>query len=148
MQDDTKKQKRIIIVSNRLPVNIRKSESGFEFQASSGGLATGLSSLHTGSDTWWVGWPGPVGRDQRKEVEERLISEFRCFPVFLSDTLVEKYYEGYSNRTIWPIFHSFTSHARYSASEWEAYRKANHLFFLRIEEIYRPGDIIWVHDYQ
>jgi len=148
MQEDTKKQKRLIIVSNRLPVSIHRSESGLKFHASTGGLATGLSSLHTGSDTCWIGWPGRVGRDQRKEVEEKLVSEFGCFPVFLSDSLVEKYYEGYSNRTIWPIFHSFTSHAKYSASEWEAYRKANHLFFLGIEEVYRPGDIIWVHDYQ
>ncbi|MCK5572489.1 MAG: bifunctional alpha,alpha-trehalose-phosphate synthase (UDP-forming)/trehalose-phosphatase, partial [Bacteroidetes bacterium] len=135
-------------VSNRLPVSIRKAESGWELQASTGGLASGLSSLHTEFDTCWIGWPGRVARDHRKEVEERLISDFRCFPVFLSDSLVEKYYEGYSNRTIWPIFHSLTSHARYSAGEWEAYKKANHLFFLRIEEIYRPGDIIWVHDYQ
>jgi trehalose 6-phosphate synthase/phosphatase len=60
---------------------------------------------------------------------------------------VEKYYEGYANRTIWPIFHSFSSYAKYSATEWDAYKKANALFGQKILEVYRPGDILWIHDY-
>lgn len=140
--------KRILIVSNRLPVKVRETDAGLEFTPSEGGLATGLSSLHDEHETIWIGWPGVIEKDRRSEAESRLISEFRCHPVFLSATLSEKYYEGFCNRSIWPLFHSFTSYAKFSASEWEAYQRANRLFAEKIIELYRPGDVLWIHDYQ
>lgn len=141
------KNRRILIVSNRLPVSVHSDESGLEFQPSSGGLATGLSSLHGQFETQWIGWPGVVAKERRKEVEERLMSEYQCLPVFLPTTLVQKYYEGYSNRSIWPMFHSFPAYAKFSSDEWEAYKKANMLFCSVIAETYRHGDILWIHDY-
>ncbi len=140
--------RRIILVSNRLPVTIRKSAGGLEYRPSAGGVATGLRSLQGEYETVWIGWPGKVAAEDRPEVEARLTTEFQSHPVFISERLVEKYYEGYSNRTVWPIFHSFSAYARYAASEWEAYRKANALFGEKVLEVYRPGDILWIHDYQ
>lgn len=141
------KSKRVIIVSNRLPVTVRRDAGGVSYVSSAGGLATGLSSLQTEFETLWIGWPGHVAKEDKKEVEEGLVREHKYHPVFVPDSLVEKYYEGYSNRTVWPIFHSFSSYAKYSAAEWEAYKKANALFGQKVLEVYKPGDVLWVHDY-
>lgn len=139
---------RIILVSNRLPVTVQKGPTELAFQRSTGGLATGLASLRGESETLWIGWPGSVNPEDREAAERRLISGFDCHPVFIGEDLLERYYEGYSNRTVWPTFHSLSGYARYDASEWEAYREANTLFSLKVLEIYRPGDIVWIHDYQ
>lgn len=139
---------RLIVVANRLPVTVRKGVSGPEFHQSAGGLATGLGSLRVSYNLIWVGWPGAVAPEDRKSVEQKLVAEFGYHPVFLGQTLVEKYYEGFANRTIWPIFHLFPAYAKYSAPEWEAYKKANLLFARKVMEIYQPGDIVWIHDYQ
>lgn len=141
-------QSRLIIVSNRLPVTIEEKEGRVEYLASSGGLATGLGSLEKGAETLWVGWPGSVSRSQQKIVAETLGAHHGCVPVFLSERLVEKYYEGFSNRTIWPLFHSFQSFARYSASEWQAYQEANQRFLQILDGVVKPGDKVWIHDYQ
>lgn len=141
------KGSKVIIVSNRLPITIHRGSSGLEYKPSTGGLATGLSSLQEEFQTTWIGWPGTVMRDDWKQVETSLVTEFMCHPVFIPEQLVELYYEGYSNRTIWPIFHSFSSYAKYSAAEWDAYKEANALFGQKILEVYKPGDILWIHDY-
>ena len=139
--------KKVIIVSNRLPVTVCRNESGLDYRQSAGGLATALSSLQLEFETVWVGWPGNVPKEEKKTVEAKLTADFKCHPVFIPQQLVEKYYDGYSNRTIWPIFHSVPSYAKYSATEWEAYKKANTIFGQKILEICRPGDSLWIHDY-
>lgn len=144
---DNTKPGRILIVSNRLPVSVVKTETGLEYHASAGGLATGLRALHGEIETLWVGWPGSVQKQDRAEAEKKLIGDFACHPVFIADKLADRYYEGYSNRTIWPLFHSFPALTKYSASEWEAYKKANALFADQIVKIFRPGDTLWIHDY-
>jgi trehalose 6-phosphate synthase/phosphatase len=138
---------RVVIVANRLPVSIKKTEDGLVYTPSTGGLATGLRSLRGELDTCWIGWPGHVPKEHRSEVEQHLGEQYGAFPVFLTESLAVRYYAGYSNRTLWPIFHSLPTLARYSAPEWEAYRKANQFFFRTLKEHYRPGDIVWIHDY-
>lgn len=140
--------RRMLIVSNRLPVTIKKEDGALELVPSSGGLATALSSLDRTGERLWVGWPGAVPRKDRREVERRLTEELGCVPVFMSERLTERYYEGFSNRTLWPLFHSFPSVTRYSAQEWEAYKDANQRFCERIVKLAKPDDAIWVQDYQ
>ncbi len=147
MKEEAKERSRILIVSNRLPVGVKATAQGIEFQPSSGGLVSGLSSLHDVVETLWIGWPGSVRRDDQNEVRQKLRDGFGCHPVFISQQLSEKYYEGYSNRTIWPLFHSMSTYAKYSATEWEAYKKANAIFAEEIVREYRPGDRLWIHDY-
>jgi trehalose 6-phosphate synthase/phosphatase len=95
----------------------------------------------------WIGWPGTVAREHRKRVEDTLASEHRCQPLFLPEQLAERFYEGFSNRTIWPVFHSFPSYAKYSSHEWEAYQRANAMFADAVSRHARPGDDLWLHDY-
>ena len=140
-------KKRILIVSNRLPVTIRYREGIPEVMPSSGGLVSGLLLLHDEYETLWIGWPGFVAKDDRQAISEKLTEAYNFHPVFMSEQVSDRYYEGFSNRTLWPIFHSIPSNAKYSSVEWEAYKKANELFSRKVLEFYRSGDTIWIHDY-
>lgn len=141
---------KLIILSNRLPVKIEKDESGeFIVTPSEGGLATGLGSLETEAQKIWIGWPGIYTDDEeeRKEITERL-NELDFYPVFLTNDHLEKYYEGYSNSTIWPLCHYFFSYIDYKTEYWDAYQEVNKLFRDVAIPLINDEDIIWVQDYQ
>ncbi|RPF49411.1 trehalose 6-phosphate synthase/phosphatase [Thermodesulfitimonas autotrophica] len=139
---------RLLIVSNRLPVTVLQKKGGYRFFPSIGGLATGLKSLQRSWESLWIGWPGEIQDEEaRAELRARLLTEFNCHPVFLSPADVEKYYGGFSNRTIWPLFHYFPVYTVYDESYWEAYERVNRLFCREILRVARPDDTIWVHDY-
>jgi trehalose 6-phosphate synthase/phosphatase len=141
--------RRVIIVSNRLPVSVTKKNDILEITPSPGGLATGLASFHRDSNGVWIGWPGvtPGTEPEKKALETRLRNEFHCVPVYLSPLEIKKYYDGFSNNTIWPLFHYFPSRCTYESSEWEFYQKVNQKFLERVLEVWQPDDIIWIHDY-
>ncbi|MFH1609649.1 MAG: bifunctional alpha,alpha-trehalose-phosphate synthase (UDP-forming)/trehalose-phosphatase [Candidatus Bipolaricaulota bacterium] len=137
------------MVSNRLPVTARHDKAGLQFVPSVGGLATGLSSVHTPEEGVWVGWPGiatEAVRGREAELRRELVTH-GCVPVFLSQRDVREYYSGFSNRTIWPLFHYFTQHATYDPAQWQAYRRVNERFAAAVIEVAGPDDTIWVHDY-
>jgi trehalose 6-phosphate synthase/phosphatase len=140
---------RLIIVSNRLPVTINKQEGELIYHPSAGGLATGLNSLDDSTNKLWVGWPGREVRDlwEQEAIRKDLESQ-HLYPVFLSKQEIKLYYEGFSNKTIWPHFHYFTQHTTYNETYWEAYQKANQHFADEVLKIVKEGDLVWVHDYQ
>lgn len=148
-QHKNRDQRRLLIVSNRLPVTIERRRKGLSYRPSVGGLATGLGTFHQLHNSAWVGWPGLVveGEKEKGEIEERLQSQFRSYPIFLSRHNIEGYYHGFTNKTIWPLFHYFPQFAKYELSEWKAYMEANRLFCNKVTEIAQPDDIIWIHDY-
>ncbi|WP_322905722.1 bifunctional alpha,alpha-trehalose-phosphate synthase (UDP-forming)/trehalose-phosphatase [Paenibacillus campi] len=143
---------KIIFVSNRLPVTVKKQESDLQYSKSIGGLATGLKSYHEQGDTIWAGWPGVSSDDLNEHDMETINSELRdqynCLPIFLSEQEIEQYYEGFCNETIWPLFHYFTNMTEYNSETWEAYKQVNQKFFDSIDSIIEPNDTIWIHDYQ
>jgi trehalose 6-phosphate synthase/phosphatase len=139
---------RLLIVSNRLPVTVSATGDALEFKASAGGLATGLSSFYQSRNAVWVGWPGALPPKHHSVVRERLRTEHSAEPVFIPTAIVERFYEGYANRTLWPLFHSFPMYTRYSALDWKAYQEVNSLFYRTVLSVAEPGDQIWVHDYQ
>src|SRR5665647_1965901 len=105
---------RILIVSNRLPIQIHKKNSTLQIQPTTGGLATGVNSIHKLGNSLWIGWPG-IYLNQ-KQVEERkqivdLLSNEKYHPVFLTPYEIKYYYEGFANNTIWPLFHYFNLYA-------------------------------------
>ncbi len=138
-----------IIIANRLPVKIEKNNNEFNVIRSEGGLATGLGSLETDSEIYWVGWPGIFTEDEgeKREITKKLHS-MNFHPVFLSAQQIENYYEGYSNSTIWPLCHYFFSFIEYRADYWEAYREVNTLFCEEALQFIEDEDIVWVQDYQ
>jgi len=144
---------RLLIVSNRLPVTVLDGRT-LKLQESVGGLASGLmaylDSVKADSDFdyVWLGWPGTTVKGKRREqLKSALISEFKAYPVFLSETAMEKFYHGFCNRTIWPLFHYFPSYAVYDEDYWNNYKQVNEEFCKEILKILEPGDVVWIHDY-
>ncbi len=141
---------RLILVSNRLPVTVKLDRGEISVSRSSGGLATGLRGPHEQSGGQWIGWPGDVSRmsdSQRRKMEAHL-EELRCVPVHLTGVEVSRYYDGFSNAVLWPLFHYLLDRIPPHSQEWEVYRAVNEKFADAVARIYRPGDLIWVHDYQ
>lgn len=139
---------RIIIVSNRLPVTVNKRKGELVFYPSAGGLATGLNSLDEKWDKIWVGWPGEEIKETKQQQSIKgSLEKDQLFPVFLSGEEIELFYEGFSNKAIWPHFHYFTQYTTYDDSYWQAYCKVNEKFAAVLQEIIQEGDLIWVHDY-
>jgi len=140
---------RLIIASNRLPVKIDQEKSELQVTASSGGLATGLRSYHKNGNSLWIGWPGidAETEEKRKQVELLLKVE-HCLPVYLNQELIENFYEGFSNATLWPLFHYFTEYAKFREKYWQAYQTVNQKFAEAIIEKAGDDDMVWVHDYQ
>jgi trehalose 6-phosphate synthase/phosphatase len=140
---------KLIIVANRLPVKAEIQDGSIQFEKSAGGLATGLDSLKISYDKHWIGWPGIYTSEKQTETElTASLAKYNFHPVFLTEEDVELYYEGYSNSTLWPLFHYFYAYTEHDRRFWEAYKKVNALFRDRVLEIANQDDIIWVHDYQ
>jgi trehalose 6-phosphate synthase/phosphatase len=141
---------RLLIVANRLPVTVRSTADGVEVERSTGGLATGLSRPHEQSGGLWIGWSGAgedLAPEQQAELERQLAAQ-RLVGVPLTRALVTRYYEGYSNGVLWPLFHYLLEQVPLQASDWDAYVQANEQFAQVVAAQYRPGDLIWIHDYQ
>jgi trehalose 6-phosphate synthase/phosphatase len=142
---------RLLIVSNRIPVSVVKKKGELHFEPSAGGVATGLNSFYKTHNSVWIGWPGitreKVREKEKDQIREELARE-NCHPVFFSTKDAENYYQGFCNKTVWPLFHHFPLYTSYSKSFWESYRRVNQSFRDVVLEVAQPGDTIWVHDYQ
>lgn len=140
---------RLLVVSNRLPVRLEEKGGEFRVHPSLGGLATSLNVIRQKRDMLWLGWSGVslVEESQRSEVEAILSEDYGCIPLFIPQQAFERYYYGFSNGTIWPLFHYFPQYAHYELREWQAYKKVNELFRDKVIEVYQPGDRLWIHDY-
>lgn len=108
-----------IIVSNRLPVDLKYEDNKLAVKSSTGGLATGMKSVHSEGNGIWVGWSGLAEEDmsasQRAEVDHALATE-KCVQVPLTNSDIENYYYGFSNTALWPLFHYFQSYTEFERS--------------------------------
>ena len=140
---------RIIIASNRLPVRIQKTDNNYDILQSAGGLATGLKSYHQNNNSIWIGWPGLEAENKEEEnTISRLLSKDHCLPVFLTKKLIEQYYDGFCNATIWPLFHYFTEYTQFKEKYWKAYKQVNLQFADAVIAMAKENDMVWIHDYQ
>jgi trehalose 6-phosphate synthase len=141
--------KRLIVVSNRLPITISKDASGeYHFKMSSGGLVSALSGCKKFMSFIWIGWPGfNIPLKDRPYVDKRLAEEFSCQAVYLSDDIAEKHYNGFSNSILWPLFHYHPGEMNFDEGNWLAYRQANLTFAEVIRSGLKNDDMVWVQDY-
>ncbi|PGH00320.1 alpha,alpha-trehalose-phosphate synthase [UDP-forming] [Helicocarpus griseus UAMH5409] len=148
-ETQSKEDARLLLVSNRLPITIKRSDDGrYEFSMSSGGLVSGLSGLSKSTTFQWYGWPGlEVPENEIQMLEKRLADEYDAVPVFIDDELADRHYNGFSNSILWPLFHYHPGEITFDESAWNAYRDANRLFAKAIAKDVRDGDLVWVHDY-
>ena len=139
---------RLIMASNRLPINVSMKNNKIIIQESIGGLATGLKSIHKGKYIW-IGWPGislEKAKDKIDEINKELFKR-NCVPVFLTKREITNYYYGYCNKTLWPLFHYFPQYATFNKNFWKYYKKVNEKFLNVLENYLKDGDILWIHDY-
>jgi trehalose 6-phosphate synthase/phosphatase len=138
-----------IIISNRLPVKISEADGEYVLKQSEGGLATGLGSIYQQGNNVWIGWPGiEVTTREEEELITKKLQEINLSPVFLTLEQINLYYEGFSNETLWPIFHYHPTYAKYEQSYWDSYKEVNHKFKDAVLALVEPDDVIWIHDYQ
>lgn len=141
---------RLLIVSNRLPVTVRRRGSVMRVEQSTGGLATGLRGPHQQSGGYWIGWPGDLAElDNAEHFEaQQQLHDMRAIPVTLQPHEVTAFYEELSNGILWPLMHDRLDRLPLRLGGWDVYETVNARFADVVARIWRPGDIIWVHDYQ
>jgi trehalose 6-phosphate synthase/phosphatase len=147
---------RLVVVSNRLPFTVSFKDGAPEFKTSTGGLSTGLASYlrqaNAGArdhlDYFWLGWPGTgIAPEFEGAVRKHGEEQFKCAPVFLPEESMERFYHGFCNKTIWPLFHYFPSLAQFDEGYWQEYRNVNRIFGEAVANTLRPDDVVWIHDY-
>ena len=134
-----------VVVSNRLPVDRDIDENGeSSWRRSPGGLVSALAPVMAQRDGAWVGWHGAP--DESLEPFDHDV--FHLVPVALSALEVERYYEGFSNATLWPLYHDVIAPPEFHRTWWYAYRRVNERFARTAAETAAPGATVWVQDYQ
>jgi trehalose 6-phosphate synthase/phosphatase len=139
------RERPIVVASNRLPFTFQRGPRGLERRPSPGGLVSALEPVLRRRGGTWIGWPGLELRDD-EQVSARG-RNYRIRPVRLSDSEVQRYYHGFSNRTLWPLFHSLPERTRYDRRDFEAYQHVNALFAEAIHASARHAELVWIHDY-
>jgi len=141
---------RLITVSNRLPVTVSATTDGFALEQSAGGLATGMRGPHEQLDGIWIGWPGEISRidGARRGELMRKLEAGGLIPVTISKEEQQVFYEDISNAVLWPICHDRLDQLPLRVEGWDVYERVNRRFADAVVEHYRPGDLIWIHDYQ
>lgn len=144
----------VIIVSNRLPVSVKKEDGELVFSLSVGGLATGLSSYANNKHNIWIGWPGIPSDDLTERERDRIVAELakhNCSPVFLTKKQIDDFYNGYSNTVLWPLFHKLRPQDKPGERRdrwYRSYQMVNKLFAEATKTAAQEGSRIWVQDYQ
>jgi trehalose 6-phosphate synthase/phosphatase len=147
---------RLIIISNRLPFSVENTEGEVKLRQSSGGLVSALKSYFEknsqGSKSFtekvWVGSADFSSGDWEQTKSGMQAVDFKIEPLFIEEDTYNNYYNGFSNSTIWPLFHYFPSITSFIKEHYSAYYKVNQLFAEKIASIMQPGDVVWIHDYQ
>jgi trehalose 6-phosphate synthase/phosphatase len=147
---------RLVIVSNRLPFTANVVEEQVQFNESAGGLATGMGAFldsykyhfPKSEEHLWVGWPGStIAEKHHALVRGRALSDYRAYPVFLSEADMENFYLGFCNKTLWPLFHYFPSYTVYKEEYWQQYKRVNQFFAETLQQVVQEEDLVWIQDY-
>ncbi|BCI85207.1 hypothetical protein NIIDMKKI_04130 [Mycobacterium kansasii] len=138
-----------VVVANRLPVDQERLPDGTTtWKRSPGGLVTALEPLLRRRRGAWVGWPGVAEADVDAVDEPIVQDELRLHPVQLSADDVAEYYEGFSNATLWPLYHDVIVKPLYDREWWERYVDVNRRFAEAAARAAGHGGTVWVQDYQ
>lgn len=132
--------RRVIVVANRLPVQV--NDEG-EWETSPGGLVSALAPIIRKRAGAWVGWPGAPDEDPAPFT----VDEIDQVPVALNTVQVDGFYHGFSNGTIWPLYHDAVRPPEFHRHWWVPYVEANRRFAEKTAEVAGRGDLVWVHDY-
>jgi len=146
----------LIIVSNRLPIQVAERGGKLSVRESDGGLARGLKGYFDREGTSarfqeriWIGAADfPESRWTRYRDSQVTAASFSVEPIFVNKKAYSNYYNGFCNATLWPLFHYFPSFAEFSNKTFESYEKVNGEFCEKVLSVAKDGDTVWIHDYQ
>ena len=138
-----------VVVANRLPIDmVRLPDGSTTFKRSPGGLVTALEPLLRRRRGAWIGWAGIVEADVDVEDEPIVAEDLQLHPVRLSAEDVAEYYEGFSNATLWPLYHDVIVKPIYHREWWDRYVEVNRRFAEATSRAAARGATVWVQDYQ
>jgi len=141
----TPTQAQMVVVANRLPFDMEKLPDGTtRARQAPGGLVTALAPILSRREGAWIGWPGSPDVTLEPTVTDGL----SLHPVTLTAADVDDYYEGFSNETLWPLYHDAVVESHFHREWWDAYQRVNQRFADAAAELAAPGATVWVHDYQ
>lgn len=145
---------RLVIVANRLPFTFYENNKGIVLKKSPGGLVSAFLSFIENNQNLmfdeylWVGWPGKVVKKKfQAKIENLVFNNIQTKSVFLSKKSEEKFYLGFCNKTIWPLFHYFTNITVFKNDFWESYKEVNNLFKENLQKVLKPDDIVFIQDF-
>ncbi len=134
-----------VVVANRLPIDMERLPDGsVTWKRSPGGLVTALEPLLRRQRGAWIGWPGIVDGPEEPIIED----DMQLVPVRLSAEDVAEYYEGFSNATLWPLYHDVIVKPIYHREWWDRYVEVNRRFAEATSRAAAEGATVWVQDYQ
>ncbi len=134
-----------VVVSNRLPIDHSTAGDGSSvWTRSPGGLVTALEPVMRAQGGAWVGWAGQPDLDLKSFFSDGI----HVVPVALSERDYQEYYEGFSNDTLWPLYHDVIASPQYHRVWWERYVEVNQRFADAAATVSAPGATVWVQDYQ
>ncbi|MEO0513280.1 MAG: trehalose-6-phosphate synthase [Planctomycetota bacterium] len=136
--------RRLVVVANRLPVHRVKQRGRQTWETSPGGLVSAMSPFLEEYGGAWVGWAGIAGRAPKAFEHNGM----QIRPVPISAEQLESFYEGFSNSTLWPLYHDAVRPPQYHRRWWWPYAEVNRVFASATAETLQSGDVVWVHDYQ
>jgi alpha,alpha-trehalose-phosphate synthase [UDP-forming] len=143
---------RLLVVSNRLPIVLEKKNGDWSLKPGAGGLVSALAPVLSHRGGVWIGWPG-MPLEEGGSWEPVLAEGYRergyeLIPVLISEEEVKGFYEGFANAILWPLFHDLLGQCNFDPSFWYTYLEVNEKFANCVFDNSRPGDFIWVQDYQ
>jgi trehalose 6-phosphate synthase/phosphatase len=148
-ETDRDRERRVVIVSNRLPFSMSERDGRPTLQRSSGGLAAALRRIHERSATLWIGSLGaPALTDATARAMEERLDAAGAANVRLSDAEFAGFYRQFANGILWPTLHGMACPSATDHSGWEMYCTVNERFANAVASRWRNGDTIWIHDYQ
>jgi len=139
-----------VVVANRLPVDRVVSPDGeVTWRRSPGGLVTALEPVLQDRQGTWVGWFGGTDKDDQPGGGRPFEANgVHLHPVALTADEIERYYEGFSNSSLWPLYHDAVEQPVFKRRWWDAYRAVNERFARAAAEDAAPGATVWIQDYQ
>jgi trehalose 6-phosphate synthase len=138
-----RRKKRLIIIANRLPVHRVGTGDGAKWHSSAGGLVTAMGPVLSKTHGTWVGWSGVAGRSLRPFKHNGLSIR----PIGMTAHEVEQFYHGFSNRTLWPLYHDAIRAPEFRREWWWPYVDLNQRYARAAARAARRGDTVWIHDY-
>ncbi len=144
-----KEKQRLVAVSNRLPFTMERAKNQWRINHGGGGLISAMVPVLRNRDGLWIGWSGASGEYDWDEIlrNANIKTGYHLHPVSLTNEEVDKFYNGFSNQVIWPLFHDLQTRCNFDLEFWNYYRAVNDKFADVICQASTENDFIWVHDY-